>query len=432
MNRRMIAALLALVLLLAGAGVGVVLVKSNLGFAPKATPETTPRQVRITNLTSNDFVVSWITTNPVTGFLKYGTDESSLDHSASDNRDKLTGDTNVYRTHYVTVTDLEPETDYYFKIGSENLLYDRNGQAFNITTPAILGTPTDFKVYGKVLNPAQTPAEGAIVYVTLSGATPLSGLVESNGNYLIPISTARSLDLKNYALFDPTTTPMSVVVETGRDEATKIAATTGNSQPIPDIVLGQNLLNSDSQVVATSQTFPTATPIPTAQPTTSISSISIDEIPVDQTILYTQKPQFNGSAPPNVTLQITIHSSSIYTGEVATDASGTWSYQVPDNLEPGSHTLTIAYLDTNGITQQISRTFVVQASETSNSGQYGSTTNLVPTTTPTPTLIVPVRTYNPETTHAMPVSGSTSQTLTLIFLGLSCIVSALIITKKYI
>src|SRR3989344_9318063 len=93
LNKRL-PTVLGLLLLIAGIGVGIFLVGTGtFGFLPKASPETTPKRLLVTNLTDSGFTISFITDSSTPGLLKLGTAENKLDQSIQDDRDQLTGST---------------------------------------------------------------------------------------------------------------------------------------------------------------------------------------------------------------------------------------------------------------------------------------------------------------------------------------------------
>ena len=90
-NKR-IPTLLGVGLLVLALILSTVFFQQGLGvFSPRATPETTPKQVRITNVTESSFSVSFLTEGEVSGAVKFGTEENSLKQTATDHRDGLSG-----------------------------------------------------------------------------------------------------------------------------------------------------------------------------------------------------------------------------------------------------------------------------------------------------------------------------------------------------
>ena len=65
--------LLGIGILLIALVAGIFLLSSDTSvFSPRATPESTPKKVKITNLTDTGFTISFLTDDNVAGFVKYG------------------------------------------------------------------------------------------------------------------------------------------------------------------------------------------------------------------------------------------------------------------------------------------------------------------------------------------------------------------------
>jgi hypothetical protein len=120
--------------------------------------------VRVTNVTYRGFVVSWLTTDAVTGAVRYGQDPNNLTNIAQD-QSTVTG-----RTHYVTLgwddlSALSPETRYYYDILSGGGVDDNSGVHYVHATGATLSLPSprDY-IYGQVVTTTGVELPGSIVY----------------------------------------------------------------------------------------------------------------------------------------------------------------------------------------------------------------------------------------------------------------------------
>jgi hypothetical protein len=325
-------ALLGILLLVTAAIAGVIFVSRETDFLPRAAPEYVPQKVNITNITDTSFTASWVTQEPTVGFVRLGLEPSKLTETYVDDRDQLTGSSGQFRTHYVSVMGLSPSTTYYAKLGSQgNKLYDENGQPFSITTaqPVSDLQPAD-TAYGTVNTSAGTPAEGALVYLAFPesvNAVPLSALVKQNGSFTISLSTARTKDLAGFALYDPLSTPLSLLVRYSLDQDATAITTTANDQPIPTIILGQN----HDFTTDTPPDTPGIEPTPMPESKFSLKPIDITDTPDDSLVITTlprdgivvqqSKPEIKGRAPAGTVLTITVHSNQIYTDSVSVDAS---------------------------------------------------------------------------------------------------------------
>ena len=177
---------------------GVVLLNKPLRGLVGASPEETPKEVKITNISDTSFVVSWVTDKSTSGYVQYN---GGL--VVSDDRDQERGEIGNYFTHLVTIKALKAETGYSFKIGSGKSLYDNSGKLYQITTAtAVSQVPVADVAYGQVVTASGDPVEGAIVYLSLPGAVSQAALTKSSGSWVIPMAVARSADLTGYAAYD--------------------------------------------------------------------------------------------------------------------------------------------------------------------------------------------------------------------------------------
>lgn len=405
----------------------------------RATVEETPENLKVTNITDNSLTVSWTTQKATSGYVQYGeTGSGNPSLVVSDDRDQEKGAIGNYFTHYVTVKGLKESTKYQFRLGSGKTKYDQQGQPYEVSTGTILRNPPAADVaYGQVLTGSGESAEGAIVYVSLPGIVTQSALVKQSGSWVIPLSTARSLDLTNFAAYDLQNTELEIRAEGGSSGVATVITTTASDSPVPQITLGQ-----DRDYLSEKPT----------NETDWVSKFSNDvlgpvtEIPDSTLILLTPKsgeevnssqPEIIGKAPAGAEVSIEIHSSHAVVGTVKADKSGNFSFSVPETLAPGEHTVTISTI-VGGVVKKISKTFVVQAVEASNSPAFTATPSgtirptASPTATPkvTPTATPRPRVAYPATESGTPESGESTPTLILLLLGGGLVLSGVFAYNK--
>lgn len=474
----LVVALIAGTLLL-GQGPGV--------FAPRATPTTTPKNIKITNVTDNSFTISFLTDDLTPGFVKYGTTENALNSQASDDRDQLSGTVADFKMHHITVRGLQPTTNYYYTLGTgAGTSFDNNGNPFLIKTTARNGAPAAAKtIYGSVSTQAGSPADGSVVYVALANAGEMSSLVKASGSWAIPLSNARTKDGSAYAQISDADNIIISVQGTTQTETTSFNTTVSEAQPIPTLTFGQSAPPSsptptpaptstpEETVEPTPEINPEPTPEITPEPTvtpeatpeitsflnaspsaeasnsallveyaesTSSATASVITVDLEQTEpqqVTTTQPTIIGKAVPNVTVAIQVHSDANIQQFITADANGNFSLDIAalsKTLEPGPHTVTYSYTDP-ATNQLVTKTvnFVVQASaqQLALAQPFGSG-NPYPPTSPTPSpasASAPAtdsgRISMPATESGVPVSGSVGTTLALIFGGLFFIISGL-------
>jgi hypothetical protein len=442
-------AIIGILLLVVGVGAGIFLVQSDTGFIPRATPELAPQSLVVTNITENSFSISWVTDQKAGGFLKYGTMANKINTIENDDRDQLTGSTGSYNTHHITIKGLEPETTYYFKIasGGKSQFYDNNGQPYEVTTAPILGTPPPpDSAYGDVITSASTPADGAMVYISLPGAARLSSLV-TDGQWAISLSTARTASLQSYVEYDKKTTTYDVLIKNGAGESdmSEVNVTTGNDQPMATVTLGQDydfttqkesvdpntdteeeLVDESKKDEVEAKTKSGFNLDPLGAVTEATEELTVLNPAVENEDLSSTKPEFMGTAPAGTTLTIEVHSDALYSDTVIVSENNTWSWVPPADLEPGDHTITVSFEDEKGILQTLTRSFVVYAADDNTNPAFTATPSATPKPTPIPaTTPKPTPTPTPVSRVSLPSTssgtlqpGSVENTYMILGLGL--------------
>ncbi len=431
---------LGLLIIFLAIGVGIYLVKTKTSVAPQAKTSLTPKQVKITNITDSGFSVSWITDGPSTGLIKYGIEASSLKQTAMDDRDQLSGEAGVFEIHHVTTKNLTPSSKYYFKIDSGGKQFDNNGKAFEISTGTSLGSsPAADPVYGTILTPTGTGAEGVVVYLNVANAAPLSALAKANGNWALSLSTARSSDLGSYLSYDAQATIVSLMVQGGSLGVAPASTTTANDSPVPDITLGQS---HDFRATGSSNTPPivdnsldgantsgfSLEPVASGSgEATQSGEVTLDNPSFSGEVINATQPAFIGTGPPGTVLSVTINSENEYTGSATVDDEGAWEFTPPNGLEAGEHTVTVNYIDSEGVEQSLSRAFVIAAT-----GDDDTT----PAITATPSgesaneVTDSGRTEQPSTDSGVPEPGTFEITLLMLLSGLGLLIGGMVVKNK--
>lgn len=466
-------------ILVIGLVAGTLLFSNGTGvFAPRASAETTPKNIKVTNVTDTSFTVSFLTDLPTIGFIKYGDTAKSLKLQTSDDRNQLSGSTAEFGLQHITVRGLTQNTTYYYVLGTDGgATFDNAGQPFSITTAKRSGAPAAAKtIYGTVTTESGGPADGAVVYIKIAGAGDMSSLVKSSGSWAIPLSNARVPDGSAYAKIDDTT---SVVLDLqGKTAAQTLQYTTTvkEAQPVVGLAFGTKPVNkvADTAVENKTQATEIATlevatdtaktasasargqltgllgeTVSVAETSTEAAQMAeVTELDVDATesaTVTTGQPKIVGEAPANVVITVEIHSETAINHQVTSNENGEFEINVAElgkTLEPGEHTITYSYTDpTTGELVTKTKTFTV--ADTSNQlaqAQPYGTQNPYPVggasssatatgsadtkgTTASSSASSSARTSQPSTASGVPVSGSVGTTLALIIGGLFFIVS---------
>lgn len=436
--------LLGIAVLIAGLAAGVLLVQNRQFFGLRASPEISPRDIRITNITDSSFTVSWTTDKQTLGFVKWGEENVSINKATASDKD-VAG-----FTHSVTISELSPNTSYFFKIASSGKEFDNNGIAWQTTTGTTLAPPSESNlIFGTILTPGNLPAENALVYVSIGGGSMLSATTGQDGSWIIALSNARSQDLTSYVNINEASTLAEISVQAGPLGVASAQVYPTAAHPSPPITLGQihdfrNLPpSSEGTAPEASIEFPeeatrsSGFSIPEQITAPSPKMVTLESIEEGEAVTST-KPEFFGEGPTGTTLTITVESEPV-TEEVTIDNSGNWGWSPPEGLSAGIHKITIKWRDASGILRTLSRSFIVQAAE---EPAFEATPSATATPTPTPTPSpspspTPTPTASPSPTPtatptpsptpistgaAIPEAGSTIPTIALFVLGIASII----------
>lgn len=166
------------------------------------TATTGASSVQVTNLADTGFTVLWVSAQKEAGSINYGTSSSSLSSEALDERDGATN-RGTYYVHSVSVTMVQPETKYYFKVKSGGVEYSNT---FDITTYATLSSPPPFEsVTGAIKNIPTTGELVVVAYITdkdSSGTTgssnKISVLADDSGKWILSIADTRNTNGSSY------------------------------------------------------------------------------------------------------------------------------------------------------------------------------------------------------------------------------------------
>ena len=337
-------------------------------------------------------------------------------------------------THFVTVDGLAAANGYEFRVESGGRQYDSQGKPFLVTTAASLvgSLPAADVAQGIVKagggTGAAAPSDGAagaIVYAQLPGGQLLSALSAESGNWVIPLSTSRIADLSSWLSYDRTATVI-----------------TGIDHPVPPIVLGQNYdFRQTAQEQQATSNKQQATSQPSRMPELNLRSLfNFEDLgpvtPMDSGVtllnpgedgekISTTRPELFGEGPKNLEVNITVESPETVKGNAMVDSDGRWKFAMPTDLAFGSHTVTLQWIDAEGVIQILKRSFVVQAasgepaftaspSATPKDGQATPTKKL----TPTPQAMMEPRKTVSATASETPKSGGLTASATLFIIGL--------------
>lgn len=407
--------ILGLLFLLGAVFGGVILTNQKSSFGSKAGGSCEPVNPQVSNITYKSASISFSTTTECQSSINI--DNKIIKNDVSS------------KIHYFEISSLKENSDYTYSIISGGNTYTSNSYQVNTTQKPSTDSISSDLAWGKILNPDGTPAEKVIVYLNIPGASPLSALTTTSGNWNIPFSISFNESKTNW-FNPPANIEENIYVIAPDQPVTQVVGNTSKNNPVVDITIGKNDFNAP--IVNTNSSVGSL-------PNSDIN-ISLDKKlniinPSNNETISTKKPEFFGSAPINTEITIEVHSPELISGQTVSDEDGTWEWSVPKDLTPGEHTITItAKNKTTGLTETITRSFVVLAAEgdTSFTASSSATTpTIAPTNTPTPTATpTTVKVEKPDTSSGVPTTGAVLPTLLVIISAFVFLTIGLIFYSK--
>ncbi len=436
MKKKKIPTIIGIIVLVLGLAVGVMLVQNIQIFKLGAEAQNSPKDVRISNITSDSFSVTWLTDVETVGFIKYGSSVGNLTNTKTE--ESQTPDF----THLVNITELTPQTDYFFKINSGETDFDNNEIPWQGQTLTASDNSQPKLISGSVLLATGMAAKNAIIYITINNKL-FSALTSQNGSWIISLPS--NIVSAN--------TLLEISALSGKGDVSTAQIYAQSASPVPAMIMGQthdfkNLPPSESADIpkASLEIPEESTPssgfdIPENISTPSATTVTLESISNNE-VITTQKPEFFGEGPKGTELKITVE-SEVITDNITVPSSGEWSWEIPENLPEGPHTITISWKDAGGILRTLTRNFVVQASEgaafvstPSASLTPKPTSTVKPTTTSsatpkaTATSSATIKPTSTGTPFPQPESGSLTPTILLSIMGIGLIALSILLWKK--
>lgn len=370
----------------------------------KASETAAPKSVTISNISDTTFTISWTTTKPTTGAVRL---EGKRTHDVF--YDDREGIAPSQSTHSVTIRSLKPETTYQFRILSEGKSYRNGAVLYEIRTgPTISGLGTSLEpAYGQITTQSEEPAEGVLVYLTLTGGQMLSTLSKSDGTWVIPLNRVRTSDFTIYSAFQERTDE-TLLIRAHNQEA-QVITDTMNDNPVPVITLGKSYDFRKVQVSA-----PKTPPVLG----TSTQTVAITK-PNDGAALISNLPLIQGTGIPNEQVLITLGITNPISDTFLVGADGIWRYTPPKPLSPGKQSVTITTKNAMGKAVAITHLFEILKSGTQVLGDATPSATLEPT--PTATLAG----------EPIPETGSSLPLINMLILGIALISSGAFVTYRY-
>lgn len=355
--------LAAFVLVFLSIWITSLLVQKGVLTIGRATTDTKPEHVQMTNITDSSFTVSFTTREKTRAGVQYGeTEESFL--VAYDIRDTSSQSQGSFYSHYIPVTGLKAGTKYYFSIVSGGTTFLDNEKKFTVTTAASIDTEQKIQkaLFGKVIFPNGLSASDTLVTLKSEGGASLSVLTKESGEFMVPLEGVRTGTLDAYNEFGDTSVIQLEMVH--RDLKSFVKTTYKNAQFLPIVTLSKDydftveppLVRDASQVASSEATLT----IPTPGARGRGEEVQITYPKEDQAIIDA-RPVFRGTTIPYGKVKVIIESSHVVEGEAIADARGNWIFRPSSALPPGEHTITVETADSFGIIRRLTQSFTVFA-----------------------------------------------------------------------
>lgn len=252
---------LGLILLIIAIGLGIFLYsyKQKLDTAKKVA--FTPSDIQVVNISDDQASVIWQTKTPIVGHIDWSKTDT-LKSSQIDDQDTKEQQT-PHLVHFVTIKNLDPETNYFFKIQDEK--YKFPDQPLQFKTVKKLGaqnTPNP-PIIGTVLDTNLEPVTEGLVFLKLDQTSNLATYITNKGNYLLPLTNLRDQAGTKQFILSKDTSAALVISRGDLKSNVKILLPPGK-RPLEPIILGQDLdltanttenainydLNNDGQINA--------------------------------------------------------------------------------------------------------------------------------------------------------------------------------------
>lgn len=417
-----------------------------LGKITSASVTDEPHNVKVSNISDNSLTVSWTTSSPAIGSIAVSGPSLSQkvyfdDRDISRNQESdatlmekvfKNSPLGKYPTHFVTVRDLNPDSEYRLKIMSNGKSFDKIETSVILRTgPQLEPQPAALEpAYGTVFTSDNQPAAGALVYLTLNGSQVLSGLVTETGSWLIPLNLIRQETLQSYLNTD-NRMEVLITVYLGNELASATTDTL-NDSPVPLIIMGKSYdfrkIQASSKSLPQLATFPvqadqvqTNDVLGSQTVTPVVKKLSITQ-PAMNASLVSNLPLFQGTGTGGSTVSLAYGPQNSWKSDVTVDNNGIWRHTPVNTLPAGKQSLRVTTA-TGETPVTVTHDFDVLKSGTQVLGEATPSGTLTPTAavtiTPTASPTLAIETPTPTaTTSTQPVSGSNAPTILLITAGL--------------
>lgn len=209
-----------------------------------------PRKIQTVNISDSSATITWQTEIPTVGLISYGSSQN-LSGSSGDDRDK--NDKEIRLTHFVTIKNLQPNTNYYYKIKAADSFYPNRPLGFKTAMLPQKDTALAPIRGSIVVDASSTPVDEALIFLKIPGAADLASFSTTGGNFIIPLKNLYQPNLTDIFIPKPGIEATLVIARANLESSASIILPLYN-QPLPPITLGENKDLRQELAVALSQT----------------------------------------------------------------------------------------------------------------------------------------------------------------------------------
>ena len=179
------------------ASISLVVVLAAIFLYSFIQPAVKDERIFVSNISANQAAISWVTDAPARKWVVLTEKGSNTPINFKDDKEKSFLPLGAFNLHYVTASNLKPDTAYQFKIFQD---FKQTGSGTFTTSPKVIGVTVTKMVSGQILSAEKSPAPGVIVYLQLiegtKQSTLLSAVTDKEGKWQANILGARTADLK--------------------------------------------------------------------------------------------------------------------------------------------------------------------------------------------------------------------------------------------
>lgn len=349
---------------------------SKISGLPSRAVVKSLKRHEVVNLFPSQATVYWASESEEVGWILYGETKETIGQIGLDDRD-VGGKKAKAFFHFVTMKNLKPNTQYYYKIVSNNeIIKTSNLEYFSFRTPSNDTASSSMKpAYGKVISASGVPVQNAIVLYRYKDTYAQATLTKSSGEWLIPLQ--HLVDVKTNQFIEVNEVEkVRVEITDGVSTVSTIDALVRFTNPMPQtIILGKNYEFLEDANVLPANTSRVEDPDKKYE-----FAITL---PKENALIPSSRPLLKGTAEPGKQIKISINSEPEYIARIKADSQGVWYVDVPVSFIAGSYTLKVAAEDQEGKELTIDRKFTIVKSGEQVLGDATPSGTLSPTATPT-------------------------------------------------